>query len=62
MFTTGISDGKSCFAIVDFPEPAGPAKNIALGLFIASFKRVSSLITDGFCYKYIKKGLDYQAF
>jgi hypothetical protein len=48
MFRTGISEGNSCFAIVDFPEPAGPAKNIALGFSMASLKRDISLIIADF--------------
>jgi hypothetical protein len=52
MFKTCISEGNSCFAIVDFPEPAGPAKNIALGLdfsfSMASLKRDISLIIANF--------------
>jgi hypothetical protein len=41
---TWYEEGNSCLVKVDFPLPAGPAKNIAFGLPCISFNKVANLI------------------
>ena len=54
-------EGTNFLDINDFPDPAGPAIKMALGLPCISFKRDISPIMDSVCHKYNKKGLDNQA-